>query len=141
MVGLDVPLGDGDEAGEPRLGGEQVVVTRIERTLPDAEADREQLADRVEQEPEIHRRDQPLRLVGEGVQPSDESRHRRLARLASCGPVCRVLVGKLGKREVGTNAVERSHQREIASMAVGRRQGGRGPRGQLIDAVPFGGGR
>ena len=57
-VSRHVALGDRDEAGQPRFGGEQVVVRRIEaaRALGVGEpiADREQLPLRVEEEAEVH---------------------------------------------------------------------------------------
>ena len=53
LVG-DVALGDGEEAGEPRLGGEQVVAALVELVLLDAVADRQQLALRGQQEGEVH---------------------------------------------------------------------------------------
>ena len=45
-----VALGDRDEARQARLGGEQVVVARVEPAVGDAVADREELAARVEEE-------------------------------------------------------------------------------------------
>ena len=129
MVGLDVALGDGDEAREPRLRGEQVVVARIERALPDAEADREQLADRVEQEAEVHRRDQPLGLVGERLQPPDERRPsvpRRAARRSVAGRRARQSVSSALDAVRPGRAATRSRR-----WLLDRRAGGLRPRRQL----------
>ena len=49
MAGRNVALGDRDEARQPRLGGEEIVATRVEGALGDEIADREQLAVVVEQ--------------------------------------------------------------------------------------------
>ena len=40
----NVALGDGNEACEPRLGGQQIVTTRVEAVIGNAVADREELA-------------------------------------------------------------------------------------------------
>ena len=54
-----VALGDRDEAGQARFRREQIVVRRIEPAgavgIGEAVADREQLALRIEQKPEVHR--------------------------------------------------------------------------------------
>ena len=47
-------LGDRDEARQPRLGREQVVVAVVELVVVHAVADREQLAPAIEQKPEVH---------------------------------------------------------------------------------------
>ena len=66
--GGDVALGDGEEARQARLGRQQVVVARVERPVADPEADREQLARRVEQEAEVRLPEEPLGLVGDGLE-------------------------------------------------------------------------
>ena len=60
-----VALGDRDEAGEAGFGGEQVVAARVERALADAEAEREQVALRIEEAAEVHAGDERLRDVGQ----------------------------------------------------------------------------
>ena len=77
----DVALGDGDEAGEPRLGGEQVVAT-ARRACPSATAiaDRQQLALRVEQEAEVHAPGERARLSLERLEPVLERCDRRRGR-------------------------------------------------------------
>ena len=44
VPGRDIALGDGHEAREPRFGGEQVVAARVESSLGDAIADRQELS-------------------------------------------------------------------------------------------------
>ncbi len=54
MPGGDVALGDGKEAGKPRLGGQQVIAVGVARVGRDRKADGQQLLFGVEQEGEVH---------------------------------------------------------------------------------------
>ena len=69
-----VAAGDGDEAGQPRLGGEQVVERGVEHAgtvgVGEAIADREQVPRPVVQEAEAH-------LVGEGAASIGQREQRR----------------------------------------------------------------
>ena len=44
VFGRQVALGDGEQAGQPRFGGQQIVAALVELMLLDAVADRQQLA-------------------------------------------------------------------------------------------------
>ena len=50
----DVALGDGEEARQAGLAGQQVVVAGVELPFGDAKADREELAGGLEEEAELH---------------------------------------------------------------------------------------
>ncbi len=63
VVRGDIALGDRQEAGQAGLGGEEVVVARIQRAVADPKPDREELAGRVEQEAEVRL---PEELLGLG---------------------------------------------------------------------------
>jgi hypothetical protein len=90
----DVALRDGDEAREPRFGGEQVVTGVVERTVRGAIPDRQQLALPVEQEPEFHRARQRERVVGQPLEMlDDETRgvaRQQVAAPAVDGAACRL---------------------------------------------------
>jgi hypothetical protein len=90
------------------IARKQVVVAGIERAFAHAEPDREQLADRVEQEAEVHRRHELLRLVGDRLQPPHEGGHGSIAVLV-LRQIC-----QLGQTQIGIDAVDRRQQREIA---------------------------
>ena len=62
-------LGDGDEAREPRLGGEQVVEGVVERVGGLLEADGEQLPLAIDQEAEVHLHGIGVRPVADGAEP------------------------------------------------------------------------
>ena len=67
MLRRDVALGDREEAGEPRLGSQEIVTVLIERAFVDEISDRQQLAVGVEQEAELHRqRHRPRRAFEDG---------------------------------------------------------------------------
>ena len=68
----DVALGDRDEAGQPRLGGEEVVPAGIGAAVRDAVADREDLARGIEEEAELHLAEHRLRERGHGREAIDE---------------------------------------------------------------------
>ena len=72
MRGRDVALGYGDEAGQPRLGGEEVVVVRVRIALAHAIADREKVARGVEEKAELRGLEELARKAGEGEQAADE---------------------------------------------------------------------
>ena len=54
VIGRDVALGDREQAGQTRLGGEQIVAALVELPFLDAVADRQQVALLPQQEREIH---------------------------------------------------------------------------------------
>ena len=117
VVGRDVALGDRKEAGQPGLGGEQVVVARIQRAVADPEPDREQLAGRVEQEAEVHLAEQLIGLVGDRPEPSNQR----------CGGAAirrqrRPTADRTARRSSGRSAAwrDRSKHREVANVAGSR---------------------
>ena len=78
-----VALRDGDEAGQTRLGGQEVVTPRVERALADAVAEREQVALRIEEAAEVRLRDQPLRDPGQPREAPCQRLHQlEIARVA-----------------------------------------------------------
>ena len=72
----DVALGDREEARKAGLGGEQIVPAGIEGPVGRAIADRQESADRVEEEAEVHAGGHRLRARREAAQPL----HQRCAR-------------------------------------------------------------
>ena len=54
MFRFDVAFGDSDEARQARLGCEQIVTARIQRTLGKLITDGEQLPRRIQKEPKLH---------------------------------------------------------------------------------------
>jgi hypothetical protein len=54
MLGRQIALGDAEQAGQPRFGGQQIVAALVELMLLDPVADRQQLALAAHQEGEIH---------------------------------------------------------------------------------------
>ena len=54
MLGGQIALGDGDEAGEPRFRSQEVVEIGIETAIAVAIADGKELAVGIEQEAEFH---------------------------------------------------------------------------------------
>ena len=112
-----VALGDGEEAGQPRFGRQQIVVRRIEPAgalgVGEAVADREQLPLRIEQEPEVHRVEQ-----------------RRRARAASARRDARASADR--QREERAGEVAAVHGRD-----VGRRQRRQRPRVVPVEQVPL----
>ena len=64
----DIALGDGHEARQPRLGGEQVVVAGIELGTVEAPADREQLPLGIVEEAEVHVLDALEQTCGQGLE-------------------------------------------------------------------------
>ena len=69
MLGGDVAFGDRKEAGEPRLGSQEIVAVRIERAFRREKSDRQQLAVAVEQETEVHRERHRPRRAFEDREP------------------------------------------------------------------------
>src|SRR6185503_14253956 len=65
VLGRDAAGGDRHEAGEARLGGERVVVRRVEPPFGDVEADGKQLPFRREEKAELGFLDE---VVGEGAE-------------------------------------------------------------------------
>src|SRR5205085_6588078 len=61
----DVTLRDREEAREARFGRQQVVAAGIETAVGHSIPDREELAHRIEEEPEVHLGDPGARLLGE----------------------------------------------------------------------------
>jgi hypothetical protein len=76
----DVTLGDGHEASQPRLGGQEVVAAGIEGAVGHAIADGEELSRGVEEETEVHGVDHPLGTERERGEPVVEGGLRLLAR-------------------------------------------------------------
>ena len=74
VVGVDVALGDGQEAGETSLRGQQVVVARVQRAVEHPEADREELPSRIEQEAEVHLAHETVGRLGDRLQPANDRR-------------------------------------------------------------------
>ena len=74
MLRFDIALRDREEARDPALRGEQVVVARVERSVTDPEADREELADRVEDHPELGLLEQPLGELRDALEAPGEGR-------------------------------------------------------------------
>src|SRR2546430_16649059 len=72
MGGRDVALGDRDEAGQSRLGGEEVVAVRVRIALEYTIADREEVARGIEEKAELHGLEVLAREPGEGEQATDE---------------------------------------------------------------------
>ena len=68
VVHRHVVLGDGDEAGQPRLGREQIVVRAVERVGAALVPDGEQLPLGVEQEAEVHLHRVVVGAVGDRLQ-------------------------------------------------------------------------
>ena len=66
----DLPDRDRDEARQPRLRGQRVVVRRVEPSVGDAEADREEPPLPVEQESELHFLDEVVGEPGEPRRPA-----------------------------------------------------------------------
>ena len=63
-----IALGDGEQAGEPRFGRQQVVVAGVERLLLHPQADVEQVALAVVEAPEVHRHGQRPATLGDDQQ-------------------------------------------------------------------------
>ncbi len=76
VAGRHVVLGDGHEARQTRLGGEQVVAARIERALGRAVADREEPALGIQQKSELHRFGHFLRRRLDECQPLPQPAER-----------------------------------------------------------------
>ena len=70
MARRDIALGDGDEAGQPRFRGQQIVAIGVETSFRHAVADRQELALGLEQEVEFHRFEHIARHVADGDQPA-----------------------------------------------------------------------
>ena len=81
MPGWQVALGDGEEAGQPRLGRQEVVAIGIQRRSGNDESDRQQLPLLVEEKAELHRHrhgaERILQHDQPGVARSDGLRRRR----------------------------------------------------------------
>ena len=120
VVRRHIALGDRDETGQAGLGGEQVVVARIQRAFQHAVPDREQLARRVEEEPEVHLVEVPIGHLGDRLQPSHERRccggpfgrwpGRRVGELGN-GRQRTVRRGVLGDHEIPRVAADRRARR------------------------------
>ena len=72
MLGADIALGDGEEAGQTGLGGQQVVAARVQGPVRDPISDRQELAGRVEEESEFHLPEELLGLNGDRPEASVE---------------------------------------------------------------------
>ena len=69
----DVALRDGDEAGQPRLGGEEVVVVSVAAVRGDIVADVEEASSLVVEEGEVHRLEERLGVPGERVEGGEDA--------------------------------------------------------------------
>ena len=69
-----VALGDRDQRREARLRGKQVVAAGIEHAEIDPETDREELAQRIEEKPELHVTDGGVGERGERMQALPQRR-------------------------------------------------------------------
>ena len=68
----DVALGDRDEAGKTRLGGEEVVAVGVGLAVGDPVADGEEVTRGIEEETEVHLAEQAVRKAAERGQPAGE---------------------------------------------------------------------
>ena len=93
MFARHIPLGNGDETGKPRLGGQHIVIARVEVALRHAVAEREQVAIRVIEKAKIHFTEQSVYLCSHVLKPSGESirllrthgkRHRQCFPIVRC---------------------------------------------------------
>jgi len=75
-----IALGDGDQAGESRLGGEQVVIALVEHSGGGLETNGEQMALVIVEEAEVHLFEQPLCHPRDRFQAPGQCRRLRLAR-------------------------------------------------------------
>ena len=115
MFGVDVALGDRHEAGEASFRREKVVVARIQLCVADAEPDREQLADGIEQEVELHLPGESLGKVGDRLEASNEygrrtwflagTAHRWIGCFGDCREDIAPVLRRLEKRDVTKVAV------------------------------------
>ncbi len=134
-----VPLGDGDEAGETRLGGEQIVGVLVEAALVDVVANPEDLSCRVVEKRHVRGAEQALAggldLAGQGDDLGGGRDRLLQRRLEALQPSCQVRPGHIGKL-IGRGGFQRSHQRFHAGAET-RYVGIRGRRRQnLVQRVP-----
>ena len=123
----DIPLGDRQKASEACLGGEEVVVARIQRALLDPKTDREELAGRVEQEAEVHLPEKPLGLVGDRLQSPHERRRSR----RSAARFADRRIGHLGDRREGGHPKMRLKKLEVSNMTAHGQPSRLGPGHQI----------
>src|SRR5262245_21580313 len=67
-----IALGNGDEAGEPRLGGEEIIGAAVKAAVANSVADGENLACGIEEERELGRIEEGLRGLSDGQHASYE---------------------------------------------------------------------
>ncbi len=120
----DVALGDGNEARQPGLGGQEVIAAGIEAAVGDAVADGEEAARGIEEEPEVHGLDQTFGEQGEGQETTLEGGLRHQGRIRT--------VDVQGRFEVPSVAPDGVPGRPRPDQDLGR--------GSSIDAVGEGGG-
>jgi hypothetical protein len=84
VLDRNVSLGDREEAGEPRLGGQQVVMVRVGPARAQIMADVEDTALAVVKRPEVHRLgnrprppSEPVQGIGNSRRLSEVAQHRR----------------------------------------------------------------
>ena len=95
-------LGDGDEAGEPGLRREEIVIRRVECVRVLLIADGEQLPAPVEQEAEVHLHGKVVRAVGDGLETRREiARGRHLQTGAPNGNEVATQVAAVDRGDVG----------------------------------------
>ena len=154
----NVVLGDGDEARQARLGGEQVVAVRIERALVAPVADREEpaLADR-SRKPNCIASDIPARVdsrvasrrVRSRMPSSSRCRSRRQLAIERCAASPRRAVSPptsspsspasaraMSARVAASGASARQSRREIRSFALRPRQAPQRAHRGRVETVP-----
>src|SRR5713226_8922973 len=119
----DVTLGNGDEAGEPRLRRKQIVTTRVEAVIENAVPDREELSRRVEEKAKLHGVEHRLRELDEGRKAADQ-------RSRGCGRTREAFDESIDACEgvapcgaLGRQACAESREFAYGSLAVIRRVG------------------
>ena len=104
MSGRQIAFGNGDEAGQPRFGGEEVVTARIERAVGYPVADRQELPIDVEQQTEFHRLEHGLvsarraprgALRAAACRTRERSRSRWWLAIAACSASAQACVSAL----------------------------------------------
>src|SRR4029450_3743819 len=77
----DIALRNGDEAGEPCLRRQQIVIPRVKTVIGHAISNREELPWRVEEKAKLHGVEHRLRELGKGRKATDQ-------RAGGCGSTC-----------------------------------------------------
>ena len=133
MAGRKISLGDGKEAGEPRLRGQKVVAAGIGPVLGHRIADDHQLAVGIEKKSEIHRQRHLARRSRKRAEPRRENVRRggefdavalmlgdRFSERADPEGEIVSLRGRSGARTAGGGAERLRHPAERGKQRVGR---------------------